>query len=311
MTTTLVTGGNGFIGKYVTEELLRRGRNVIVLDRHGTHPRPGAQLFLGDVRDATAVTEACAHADSFIHLAGVLGTQETIENPLPAAETNLLGGLHVLQAAAQYHLPGVNIAVGNHWETNTYSITKSTMERFAAMYRQFRGLPVTSVRTLNAYGPGQSVAAPYGPSKVRKIMPSFVMRALSGDPIEIYGDGSQVMDMIYVTDVARVLCDALELTEQDGGQDTVFEAGTGRATTVLQIAEEVIAASGRGDIIHLPMRPGETPGAVVLGDPETLRPLNVRAADLVPLEDGVRRTVSYYRKQVGLAAGSEPDGRAA
>src|SRR4051812_24000328 len=127
MTVTLVTGGNGFIGRYVVEELLSRGRVVHVLDRN-TPSQFGAfdtllshvneRVILGDIRDATAVNEAMSHCDSWIHLAGVLGTQETIGNPLPAAETNILGGLNVLQAAAEHHAPGVNIAVGNHWETN-------------------------------------------------------------------------------------------------------------------------------------------------------------------------------------------------
>jgi UDP-glucose 4-epimerase len=295
MTTTLVTGGNGFIGRYTVEELLRRGRSVVVLDRVQHPTLPGVELHWGDIRDATSVTEAMAHADSWIHLAGVLGTQETIKNPSPAAETNILGGLNVFRAAAQYGLPGVNIAVGNHWETNTYSITKSTMERFAKMFRAYDNLPVTTVRALNAYGPRQSVAAPYGTSKVRKIMPSFVMRALHGDPIEIYGDGLQVMDMIFVADVARVLVDALELTEREGGQEQVFEAGSGRDTTVLDIANAVVHCVGQGEIRHVPMRPGETPGAVVLADTGTLAPLGIKPDDLIALEQGVPTTVEYFR----------------
>jgi UDP-glucose 4-epimerase len=322
---TLVTGGNGFIGRNTVAELLRRGRDVVVLDQHGV--RPGGyeeqqgdgsvlvsmpEVILGDIRDATAVTEAMAHADSWIHLAGVLGTQETIGNPLPAAETNVLGGLNVLQAAAQYGLPGVNIGVGNWFEDNTYSLTKHTIERFCGMYRRFRGLPVTVVRALNAYGPGQSVAAPYGPSKVRKIMPSFVMRALHHDPIEIYGDGQQVMDMVYVTDVAEVLVDALEWTEQHGAYNGVLEAGTGRPTTVLEIAETVIRevhspgviAMADNAITHLAMRPGETPGGVVLANPERLADIG-RQRQFVPLELGVARTVAYYREQLAGTGGGE------
>jgi UDP-glucose 4-epimerase len=307
MTTTLVTGGNGFIGRYVVDALLLRGREVIVLDRH-QHHNLGAfdslltdineSVMLGDIRDTTAVTEAMSHCDSWMHLGGVLGTQETIANPLPAAETNVLGGLNMLQAAAQYKLPGVNIAVGNWWENNTYSISKHTVERFCSMYRQYRGLPVSVVRALNAYGPRQSIAAPYGPSKVRKIMPAFVMRALHGDPIEIYGSGQQIMDMIYVADAAEILVRALEYTERNGGYDGVFEAGTGRETTVNQIASAVIHSVGGGRIEYLPMRPGETPGAKVIGDPSTLYPLSWTSGNFTPLENGVDRTVEYYRDKL-------------
>lgn len=294
----LVTGGNGFIGRYVSEELIARGYEVTVLDSRWREPVAGAELVLGDIRDATSVTEAVSHADGVIHLAGVLGTQETIDNPRPAAETNILGGLNVLEAIAQYGVPAVNIAVGNHWMNNTYSITKSTVARFADMYNRYRGTRVSVVRALNAYGPGQSVAAPFGPSRVRKIMPSFACRALTGLPIEVYGDGSQVMDMIYVADVATVLVAALEHTARYGPLSDL-EAGSGRATTVNEIAyavaREVEAVSDLPvDIRHLAMRPGEDPQSVVLGDPETLREIDVDPATFTSLEEGVLATVGYF-----------------
>ena len=299
MKTVLVTGGNGFIGRYVVEELIARGYEVAVLDTRYREPVVGAQLVLGDIRDATSVTEAVAHADGLIHLAGVLGTQETIANPRPAAETNILGGLNVLEASAQYDIPMVNIAVGNYWMNNTYSITKNTVERFATMMNKYRGTRITTVRALNAYGPRQTAAAPYGPSKVRKIMPSFICRALEGEPIEIYGDGTQIMDMIYVADVARVLVQALEVTDKSGPVLDVLEAGTGRETTVNEIAQVVAARVGTDtnqavQITHLPMRPGEDEKSIVLGNPKTLEPIGLDGSDFVPLEDGVLHSVDYF-----------------
>jgi len=299
--TVLVTGGNGFIGRYVTEELLHRDYHVAVLDTRYREPEPGAQLVLGDIRDATSVTEAVAHADGVIHLAGVLGTQETISNPHPAAETNILGGLNILEACAQYDVPLVNIAVGNYWMNNTYSITKNTVERFVEMFVRFRGSRMSVVRALNAYGPRQVAAAPYGPSKVRKIMPSFICRALDGKPIEIYGDGEQVMDMIYVTDVAKILVRALEKTEEHGPQGTL-EAGTGVVTTVNDIAAHVAGEVRHQtgidvEITHLPMRPGEDERSVVLGDPTTLMKIGIAPDSLVPLATGVRSAVDHF---VGL-----------
>lgn len=284
----LVTGGNGFIGRWTVRLLAERGYEVVVLDTRYREPAAG-ELLLGDIRDATAVTEAVAHVDGVIHLAGVLGTQETIRNPRPAAETNILGGLNVFEACAQYGVPLVNIAVGNWWMDNTYSITKNTMERFARMFVVDRGAHVSIVRALNAYGPGQSMSAPYGPSKVRKIMPSFICRALTGEPIEVYGDGTQVMDMIHVSDVARALVGALET---DHPVD--IEAGTGRATTVNDIAELVVAEVG-GSIRHLPMRPGEAERSVVLGDPLTMRAVGIEPDSLTRLEAALPATVDYFR----------------
>ena len=298
--TVLVTGGAGFIGSYVVDRLVADGLEVISFD-HLQAPPPavapkGVLRFLGDIRDAEAVTEAMSHADGFIHLAGVLGTQETIGNPKPAIMTNITGGLNVLEAAAQYSIPGVNIAVGNHWEQNPYSISKSTVERLCRMYNAYRGTQVTVVRALNAYGPRQSVAAPYGSSKVRKIIPSFVMRALHGDPIEVYGDGSQIMDMVYVGDVANFLVDALWMTSQWGATPQTIEAGTGRDTTVLDIAKAVVAEVGQGEIQHIPLRAGETPGAVVKADLSTHGGLYPEGYAFRSLENGLAETVAYYRR---------------
>lgn len=308
MRTVLVTGGNGFIGRYVVEELLWRGYSVSVLDTRWRLVADGASIVLGDIRDEVAVTEAAAHADGIIHLAGVLGTQETIANPRPAAATNVLGGLNVMEAALQYKLPMVNIAVGNYWMNNTYSITKNTVERFADMLNRYRGGRIAVVRALNAYGPRQVPAAPYGPSKVRKIMPSFICRSLAGEPIEVYGDGSQIMDMIYVADVAKTLVTALESTAAGGplaspgvaaGEFHTFEAGTGRPTTVTEIAtivaEEVGRQTGKTPLItNLPMRPGEDERSVVLGNPQTLRAIGMDPEEFTPLEEGVRKTVAYF-----------------
>ena len=296
----LVTGASGFIGGYVLEELISRGYTPIAFDRHNKGNLPtGTEFFQGDITDDVSVTEGFAHSDAFIHLAGVLGTQETIKNPNPAAYTNILGGLNVFKGAAQYKVPGVNIAVGNHWMHNTYSITKSTMERFAKMFNQESDTSITIVRALNAYGPRQVSAAPYGPSKVKKIMPAFINNAIRNYPIQIYGDGSQVMDMIYVADVAQVLVTAMEYTMESGPVDgekggRIFEAGSGQDTTVNDIADEVVRASvSHQPHVYVPMRPGEPEHSIVLGDPSTLEDLSLRP--FKSLREGVAETVAYYR----------------
>jgi len=320
MTTTLVTGGHGFIGRYTVERLQAAGRDVMVLDPH-THLSdvPGVEHWFGDIRDSVMVTEAMAHADSWIHLGGVLGTQETIANPRPAAQTNVLGGLNVFEAAAQYDIPGVNIAVGNWWMNNTYSISKSTAERFAQMMNRERGTRINIVRALNAFGPRQTVAAPFGTSKVRKIGPAFILRALCGMPIEIYGDGNQIMDMVYVDDVAMVLVRALEMAEAgdiphhdevqpDGVEQnvqTIIEAGSCRPTTVNDIADVVVAeverltGVERLGHVHLPMRPGEPPASVVLGHEDKLQASGYEISDLVTLEEGMSKSVAWYAAHEG------------
>jgi len=288
MKTVLVTGGAGFIGGYVVDELRARDYLVNILDTRGRTVY-GATTVLGDVRDPVAVGEAVSHADGVIHLAGVLGTAEMIANPRPAVEVNVGGALNVFEAAAG--LPVVNIAIGNHWMDNTYSISKDTADRFARMHNAFRGGRITTVRAFDAYGPRQVPSTPFGPSRVRKIIPSFICRALSGLPIEVYGDGEQVIDLIYVADVARVLVDALERTDRDGPDTTITEAGSGVPISVVEVALKVLDCVGKGTIVHLPMRSGEKPGATIVA--KTPLP------DALPFYIGLPRTVAYYRDLLG------------
>lgn len=282
----LVTGGSGFIGRYVCSALRTSGHQPVVFERKTT--RPNAEVMLGDVRDYTAVNMAVGETDAVIHLAGVLGTAETVDDPKPAMETNILGALNVFQCLRFYDKPGVYITLGNYWMNNPYSISKSTSERLALMFNKEHGTRIAVVRAMNAYGPGQKTAP------VRKIMPTLINKALNDEALTIYGDGEQVMDQIYVTDVAQVLVRALLIDH--GMYDSVaFEAASGYPSTVNEIAETIIARVGKGRIEHVPMRPGEEPGATVLGDPATLKPLDIFPEELVSLRDGIDKTVEYYQ----------------
>ena len=300
-----VTGGQGFIGSHLRKELLARGHQVVVFDRHPrTAMAPGEEFFLGDIRDETAVVELAAHVEGIVHLAAVLGTQETIANPRPSADTNVRGSLNVFEAADQYGLPVAYAGVGNAFMrdigTGSYTISKTAAEDYARMFNAYRDGRITIVRPVNAYGPGQSIAAPFGTSKVRKIMPALTCRALTGTDIEVYGDGTQISDCVYVEDVARAFVTALEHTAQHGPTERPVEVGPLTSVTVNDIARLVAGyaakATGREPvgITHLPMRPGEVPNAVVSSDTSTLQQIGMTAADFVPLEDGIARTVDYY-----------------
>ena len=293
----LVTGGAGFIGGHVCAALVAAGHDPLIFDHYdrGGYEHP---VILGDVRDATAVTEAMAHAAGWIHLAAVLGTQETITNPRPAAESNLLGGLNMLEAAVQYDVPGTYIGVGNHWMNNSYSISKTMVERYVDMYNKNRGARVNVVRAMNAYGPGQIATPPWDTSRVRKITPSFICRALAGMPLEVYGDGSQISDMVYAEDVAEALVRALEHAADRDVFDSPVEIGPAEHTTVQQFAQMVIDACGsQSKIVNLPMRPGEIPASVVCADTDTLALVGMKPDHLVPIAHGLAETVADFRRR--------------
>lgn len=317
-----VTGGAGFIGGHVVDELIRRGHDPLIFDhRARSHVRPSAQVdhhqlwqthdgemmvasMLGDCRDETAVTELAAHVDGIIHLASVLGTQETVANPRPAVMTNVISGMNVMEAATQYNIPVVNICVGNAGMSNPYSASKTCVESLGHMYARDRGTKINQVRVVNAYGPRQMMARPYGPGKVRKIMPAFIARALTGAPIEIYGDGEQVSDCVYVEDVAKALVSTLEWTAENHVElPEIIEVGPSEHMTVNEVAQLVNQLAERhvpGDTMpgvrHVPMRPGETPGARIVAKNETLHSIGMDPLDLLPLSHGIERTVEWYAK---------------
>jgi UDP-glucose 4-epimerase len=293
----LVTGGAGFIGRYTVEECLARGHEPFILDHYDRKEEYPCPVVLGDVRDDVAVTEAMAHADAWIHLAAVLGTQETVMNPRPAAQSNLMGGLNMLEAAVQYDLPGTYIGVGNHWMNNTYSITKTMIERFIDMYNSNRGTRVNIVRAMNAYGPRQRPVAPWGCSKVRKITPSFACRALDGQDVEVYGDGQQVSDMCWVGDVAKALVVATEKAASGVVFPEAVEVGPEVNSTVQEVAEMIVNLAGTDSkLVNLPMRPGELAGSTVKADVSTLRHVDMSPDTLMPLDQGMAETVAWFKE---------------
>lgn len=290
-----VTGGAGFIGGHVVDVLTERGHDPLIFDHIGRGPA----VMLGDTRDDVAVTELAAHVEGIIHLASVLGTAETVHNPRPAVMTNVISGMNVFEACVQYDLPVVNICVGNAGFSNPYSASKTCVETLGHMYVRDRGLALNQVRLVNAYGPRQVMASPYGLGKVRKITPAFIARALTGSPVEVYGDGKQVSDMVWVRDGALALVLALEAAAAGNVVSEILECGPAEHHRVVEVADLVIAEAERqtgirSTISHLPMRPGETAGTHVTCDPETLEPIGIRAADLKPLEAGLAETVAWY-----------------
>lgn len=293
MTLDVLVTGFGFIGHHVVTELKQRGHVVAVLDwkpNLSAANELGVIPVVGDVRDAELIRHLVPFYGGVINLAGLLGTSELIDDPAAAVQTNIVGALNVFQGCREAErlgrrVPCVQITVGNHFMNNPYSISKSTSERFAEMFNVEHGTDIRVVRVLNAYGAFQK----HRP--IRKIIPTFVRAALANEPILVYGDGEQVMDMIYVEDVARILVDALLVP----GLSSIISAGTGRRMTVNEIAHGVIrAADSSTSVDHLPMRPGEPERSVVLGAPETLTQLGIEIDSLVDFERGITRTVEWY-----------------
>lgn len=287
MKKVLITGAYGFIAGYVAKLLKEKGYYVIGTARHVTRELPQYfdEVYLADIRDKVAMYGAIEKSDGVIHLAGLLGTTENIRQAEAMNENNVGGALNVLNAIENFHIPTVMIAVGNHFELNTYSVSKTSAERYGLMYAKHLGAKVNVVRALNAIGAGQKFG------HIKKILPTFINAALKGEDINVYGGKKHcsLMDMIWVGDIARVLVDVLERTIAGEISGELFEAGSGFGFPVWEIAEMVVkACNSKSKIIEVPMRLGESNNSTVVAqDPYY--------TDNKPLQEIIEEAVEYYK----------------
>jgi len=238
-----VTGGDGFIGKYVVDHLEREGHTTLSVDRAS-----GV-----DIMD-DKLTEVLEGADAVIHLAGVLGTDELFDMVEMAIDVNIKGTYRVLDACAATGARFVGITMPQVWK-NVYQSTKLCAQNLSHAWNQNFQVPVSHVCAYNAFGPGQKH---YG---VQKILPTFAIAAWRGVPIPIWGDGEQTVDLVYAGDLGRMLADACKF-----GDCEEFDGGTGVAFTVNEVAEKVLEVTGsKAGVEHLPMRKGETKTDLVAG----------------------------------------------
>ena len=286
-----VLGGNGFIGRHLVKHLLSLNYEITIIDRYQNCREKNVNFILGDIRNHKLVKKTLSNCDGVINLAGILGTSETINNPRETLDTNFRGALNVFEAVKFFHIPCVQITVGNFWMNNPYAITKHAAEKFALHFNEVHGTKISVVRGLNAYGEGQKQFP------VKKLMPNLIIPALRNDDIHIFGNGNQVMDMIYVEDLIRVLVKALILDHQNW--DKIIEAGSGQKTTVNDICSEVLRITkSNSNVIHDKMRGGEPENAVVLGNTETLKCLDIDVNNFTSLYDGINKTVKYYKNSI-------------
>src|SRR6185437_10705172 len=246
----LVSGSSGFIGQWVSLSLAAGGHEMVPYD----HP--------DDVCDLKALLAACEDVGGIIHLAGRLGTSELLGSEHEAAKVNILGAVNAHDVATQLGIPLVQIGTGHKGQPNTYAITKACAEDLALARARWTGAKITVVRAFHVYGAGQKPCAPHGTSPVRKIMPSFICRALTRMPLQVYGSGQQQIDLVHAADVADKLVGALW-----GPYGTVIQAGTGKPVTVARAAKDVLhAVAPTGTIEYMAMRPGEPEDTSVVAD---------------------------------------------
>ena len=269
----LITGGAGFIGSHLADELIGRGHRVHALDDLSTGSIANIRHLKGDPRfgytiDSCAnrglVAELVDEADAVFHMAAAVGVQLIVESPVRTIETNVHCTEVVLAQASKKRRPvfiastsevyGKSVALPFHEDGDivlgashrgrwSYACSKAIDEFLALAHHRERKLPTVVGRLFNTVGPRQT--GQYG-----MVVPSFVRQALAGRPITVFGDGTQRRCFCHVTDVVRGLADLMESDEHYG---QVFNIGSQEEISIMELAERVKQVSdSESEIVTVP-----------------------------------------------------------
>ena len=264
----LVTGGAGFIGSHLCEELLRRGQSVFVLDDLSTGRFENIEHLDGRVTsviDSTLnqeiVRELVQQVDVVYHLAATLGVQLVVDEPIRTITNNIRGTETVLEEACRYRRRVLvastsevygksdkevfredddRIMGSTHLSRWSYADSKAIDEFLTLAYWRSKRMPCVVVRLFNTVGPRQT--GRYG-----MVIPRFVRSALLGEPIEVFGDGKQTRCFAYVGDVVPALCGLMESKTING---EIFNIGNTERITIADLAQRIIALTKSKSEIH-------------------------------------------------------------
>jgi UDP-glucose 4-epimerase len=305
----IVTGGAGFIGSHLVDALVARGDEVLVLDNLRTGRQANvhfdAKLVVADITDPAAVSSAFdeAGAEVCFHLAAQVDVRVSVDDPMLDFETNVGGTLRLLEAARKQGARVVFASSGGavYGEADRplpedaakqplapYGASKLAAEEYVAVYDRLHGGGHVSLRYGNVYGPRQD------PSGEAGVVAIFLGRLARGEVLHVFADGRQTRDYVYVGDVVEATLAAV-------GKTGVFNVGTGRETSVLDLAEACRRVTGVDTkTVFEPARLGEIERSVL--DPELAeRELGFRAA--TSLEDGLAATWEFIRDAEGEGGG--------
>jgi len=308
----LVTGAAGFIGRWVVGELLARGHEVLPIDNLATgdadnlaeyRGQPGLRPFEeGDVRDEGACRRWLGSVDAVAHLAASISVQDSIDDPGGTFDNDVLGTFRLLEAARAtgarflfmstcmvYDRAADGRAIDEAHPTrpaSPYAAAKLAGEALTLSYGHAYGLPVSVVRPFNTFGPFQRSVGEGG------VVAIFTRRSLLGEDLQIYGDGDQTRDLLYVEDCARFVCDALA---SDAALGQILNAGTGVDISVNGLASAIERDASH--IRHVPHIHPQSEIAVLRCDPRRAQEL-LGWRPQVTLDEGLRRVRAWMAERL-------------
>ncbi|MCC6658326.1 MAG: SDR family NAD(P)-dependent oxidoreductase [Rhodocyclaceae bacterium] len=306
----LVTGAGGFIGSHLAERLAELGAHTRAMVRYtsdgnwgwlDSSPRKGdMEVMLGDIRDRDSVRQAMRDVDQVFHLAALIAIPYSYHAPDSYVQTNVVGTLNVLQAARDsgiervVHTSTSEVYGTAHYVPidenhplqgqSPYSATKIAADKMAEAYFLSFGLPVTTVRPFNTYGPRQSA---------RAIIPTVITQCLSGNVVRL-GNLNPTRDLNFVSDTVEGFL-RIAASQQSVGK--VINLGSGREISIGELAMLIARQIGREVTIECEeqrIRPKGSEVERLLADTKLARNLADWAPDIA-LEDGLGRTIEWVR----------------
>ncbi|TET47443.1 MAG: NAD-dependent epimerase/dehydratase family protein, partial [Dehalococcoidia bacterium] len=255
MKKVVVTGGAGFIGSHLTEELAVQGYVVVVLDDFSTasdeniaslRQKENVELAQGSITDLPRLQKLFEGIDYVFHQAAMARVPRSIEDPLTVNQVNITGTLNVLLAARDNSVKKVVFASSSsvYGDAATlpqheglmanplspYALTKLAGEYYCTIFTQLYGLSTVCLRYFNVYGPGQDPHSQYA-----MVIPAFIDRVARNLPPVIHGDGEQSRDFTFIQDVVHANILAAKSTAEG-----IYNIGSGRSITINQLAEKII-----------------------------------------------------------------------
>jgi UDP-glucose 4-epimerase len=310
---SLVTGGAGFIGSHLVEDLVRRGRPVRVLDDFSTglranlaHLSAAPEILEGSLSDPLAVGRALRGVGVVYHLGALASVARSVENPAATHAACATGTLNLLDAARKVGVRRVVYAAsssayggfcGTGGQTedlpvcakSPYAAAKLAGELYLQAFAHTYGIETVRLRFFNIFGPRQRSDSPYS-----GVIALFIAAMSKGQAPTVHGDGMQSRDFTYVANAVQALTRAAEVPEVSGN---VYNVGTGRSVTVLEMVAELNRILGTN--LEPTFGPTRT-GDVKFSRADVTRTRQDLAYEpAVSFEDGLRRTVEWYRKTAG------------
>ena len=304
----IITGGAGFLGSHLAEHFLDEGGTVVVIDNLRTGRLENVKPFLKHRRfefirhDVTRHIEVPGRVDAVLHFASPASPADYEKYPIPTLKVGAMGTHNALGLAKHkkavfmlastsevYGDPLKNPQAESYWGNvnpvgprGVYDEAKRFAEAMTMAYHRYHGMQVRIARIFNTYGPRMR------PDDGRAV-PNFITQALKGRPLTVYGKGRQTRSFCYVSDLVRGLSSLLR-----SNLNEPVNIGNPTELTILQIARKIIRLTGSAAKI--------TPKPLPIDDPHLRRPditlarAKLRWEPLVPLEEGLRRTIEYFRR---------------